>query len=139
MPGRSDVEIGYNLRDSIPQKHCHLLDHLDTTQHTEMMEILETKFGNKSLVVRDIISQIEKTKSISSDKAFIEFVEQLEKIKLDLETLGQISEVANAGYIGKIEWRLPFCISTDWWKIVEDEDLDTKLINAVSEEVKEES
>ena len=127
VPGRSDVEIGYNLRDSIPQKHCHLLDHLDTTQHKEMMEILETKFGNKSLVVRDIISQIEKTKSISSDKAFIEFVEQLEKIKLDLETLGQISEVANAGYISKIESRLPFCISTDWWKIVEEEDLDTKL------------
>ena len=127
VPGRSDVEIGYNLRDSIPQKHCHLLDHLDTTQHKEMMELLEAKFGNKSLVVRDIISQIEKTKSISSDKAFIEFVEQLEKIKLDLETLDQISEVANAGYIGKIESRLPFCISTDWWKIVEDEDLDTKL------------
>ena len=126
VPSRPDVEIGYNLRESIPQKYVHLLDHLDTAQHREMMTILETKFGNKSLVVRDIISQIEKTKTVATDKAFIEFVEQLEKIKLDLETLDQISEVANSGYIGKIEARLPFCISTDWWKIVEDEELDLK-------------
>ena len=103
VSSRPDVEIGYNLRESIPQKYIHLLDTLDTAQHEEMM----------SLVIRDIISQIEKTKNISTDKAFIEFVEQLEKIKLDLETLDQILEVANSGYISKIEARLPFCISTD--------------------------
>ena len=36
---------------------------------------------------------------------------QLEKIKLDLETLGQISKIANAGYISKIEAKLPIQIS----------------------------
>ena len=51
VSSRPDVEIGYNLRESIPQKYIHLLDHLDTAQHEEMMTILETKFGNKSLVI----------------------------------------------------------------------------------------
>ena len=127
VPGRPDVEIGINLRESIPQKHLHLINHLETTKHKEMMTILEKKFGSKSLVVRDIISQIEKLKPISTDKGFIEFVEQLEKVKLDLETLGQISEIANAGYIGKIEDKLPQLISIDWWKIVVDEELEQEL------------
>ena len=127
VPGRPDVEIGINLRESIPQKHLHLINHLETTKHKEMMSILEKKFGSKSLVVRDIISQIEKLKPISTDKGFIEFVEQLEKVKLDLETLGQISEIANAGYIGKIEDKLPQLISIDWWKIVVDEELEQEL------------
>ena len=126
MPGRPDVEVGFNLRESIPVKHAHLVQHLDTSQHVQMMTILEDKFGTKNVVVIDIISQIEKMKSITTDKGFIEFVEQLEKIKLDLETLGKISEIANAGYISKIEAKLPIAISTDWWKRVTDEGLGKK-------------
>ena len=121
------MEIGFNLRESIPVKHTHLVQHLDTSQHAEMMDILEDKFGTKDVVVIDIISQIEKMKSITTDKGFIDFVEQLEKIKLDLETLGQISEIANAGYISKIEARLPIAISTDWWKIVTEESLGKRV------------
>ena len=127
VQGRPDVEIGFNLRDSIPPKHAHLVQHLDTSQHEEMMTILEDKFGTKDVVVIDIISQIEKMKGITTDKGFIEFVEQLEKIKLDLETLGQISEIANAGYISKIEAKLPIAISTDWWNIVTSESLGKKV------------
>ena len=78
-------------------------------------------FGTKDVVIVDIISQIGRMKNITTNKGFIEFVKQLEKIKLDLETLGQVSEIANAGYIGKIEAKLPIQISTDWWKIVTDE------------------
>ena len=126
VQGRPDVEIGFNLRESIPAKYTHLVQHLDTSQHKEMMSILEDKFGTKDVVVIDIISQVEKMKGITTDKGFIEFVEQLEKIKLDLETLGQISEIANAGYISKIEAKLPIAISTDWWKIVTDEGLGRK-------------
>ena len=51
----------------------------------------------------------------------------MEKIKLDLETLGSISEIANAGYIGKIEAKLPIQISTKWWELVTDEDLGDKV------------
>ena len=51
-------------------------------------------------------------------------MEQLEKIKLDLETLGQVSEIADTGYIGKIEGKLPIQISMDWRKTVTDEELE---------------
>ena len=43
VPGRPDVEIGFNLRESIPARHSHLVQHLDTSQHAEMMDILEDK------------------------------------------------------------------------------------------------
>ena len=86
IAGRPDVEAGINLRDSIPAKYSHLLQHLDMSDHREMMTILQKKFGTKDMVIINIISQIEKMKNITTDKGFIEFVEQLEKINLDLET-----------------------------------------------------
>ena len=58
VPGRSDVEIGSNLKDAIPEKFQHLVSHLDKSNHVEMMTILEKKFGTKNLVVQDIISQL---------------------------------------------------------------------------------
>ena len=75
VPGRSDVEIGSNLRDAIPEKHRHLISHLDRSNHAEMMNVLERKFGTKMLVVQDIISQVEKMKPVTTDKMFIEFVD----------------------------------------------------------------
>ena len=72
VPGRSDVEIGSNLRDAIPEKHRHLISHLGRSNHAEMMNVLERKFGTKMLVVQDIISQVEKMKPVTTDKMFIE-------------------------------------------------------------------
>ena len=118
VPGRSDVEIGSNLKDAIPEKHKHLVSHLDTSDHVEMMSILEKKFGSKILVIQDIVSQLEKMKAVTSDRMFIEFVEKLQKIELDLDSLGQTGEIANATCMGKIEKRLPLNISTDWCKLV---------------------
>ena len=37
---------------------------------------------------------------------------------MDLDSLGQTGEIANATCIGKIEKRLPLDISTDWCKVV---------------------
>ena len=61
---------------------------------------------------------MEKLKTVTSYKMFIEFVEKLQKMKLDLEALGQSREMANAACMGKIEERLPMSVSTDWWKKV---------------------
>ena len=80
VPGRSDVEIGANLKEAIPEKHKHLIHHLDTTKHKEMMDVLDNKFGSSRLVIDDIVVQIEKRKAVATDKGFIEFVEKLEKI-----------------------------------------------------------
>ena len=40
VPGRLAVEIGINLRDSIPTKYIHIIKHLETSQHERMIEIL---------------------------------------------------------------------------------------------------
>ena len=45
VPGRADVEIGSNLREAVPEKFKHLIGHLDTSNHTGMMQVLEKKFG----------------------------------------------------------------------------------------------
>ena len=92
VPGRSDVEVGFNLKDAIPEKFQHLVSHLDKSNHVEMMTILEKKFGTKNLVVQDIIGQLEKMKIVTTDKMFIEFVEKLQKMKLDLDSLKQTGE-----------------------------------------------
>ena len=72
-----------------------------------MMDILVEKFGQSCLVVEDIINQIEKLKSVSTNKGFIEFVEKLERFKLDLETLGVLDQIATISTVGKLEARLP--------------------------------
>ena len=63
--------------------------------------ILENKLGTRALVVNDITSQIDKFKMVTTDKGFVEFVEKLERIKLDLESLGQLIEIGNASNIKK--------------------------------------
>ena len=50
----------------------------------EIMNILDRKFGMKNLVINDIIGQLEKLKVITTDQMFIDFVEKLQKMKLDL-------------------------------------------------------
>ena len=44
---------------------------------------------------------------------FIDFVEKLQKMKLNLESLKQIREIAIPGYMGKIEERLPLDVNKD--------------------------
>ena len=61
---------------------------------------------------------MEKLKIVTTDKMFIDFVEKLLKMKLDLESLKQIGEMANATCMGKIDKKLPLSVSTDWWKMV---------------------
>ena len=77
VPGRTDVEIGGNLLHAVPQKHQRLINHLDLANHKKMMDVLSLEFGRSRLVVDDIVSQIEKIKPITTDKAFLEFVEKM--------------------------------------------------------------
>ena len=126
VPGRAAVEIGSNLREAVPDNFKHLLSHLETSNHKEMMKILEKKFGPSSLVIQDVVSQMDKMKMVTTDKGFIDFVEKLEKMKLDLEALKLDGEVANAVCITKLESKLPMAISTDWGKLICDEDLNEK-------------
>ena len=95
VAGRSAIEIGSNLQNAIPERFQHLISHLETDDHEGMMEVLEERFGPGCLVVQDIVNQIERMKPVTSDKGFIEFVEKVEQMKLNLEALHLLDELAN--------------------------------------------
>ena len=78
-----------------------------------MMNIIEKNFGMENLVINDIIGQLEKMKVVTNNKMFIDFVEMLHKMKLDLDSLKQTSKIVNAACMGKIDERLPLSVSTD--------------------------
>ena len=44
-PERSDVEIGYYLREAVPAKFKHLVSHIFYSDHEKMMQVLDKKFG----------------------------------------------------------------------------------------------
>ena len=52
--------------------------------------------------------------SAKSDNAFIELVDNLEKIRRDLTTLDQLVEIANVSILSKLEANLPSQISKIW-------------------------
>ena len=54
---------------------------------------------------------------------FIEFVETLEKIELDLKCQNLLDEVSNATVIGRIQSKLSIEIEKKWSKIEYDEKL----------------
>ena len=126
VPGRSDVDIGYNLLNAIPSKYQHLINNVDLSNHAEMMQILCDKFGTSWLVIDDVVSQIEKLRPVSTDKGFVDFVEKLEKIHRDLAALNITEEIANSTVLGKLEAKLPTMISIDWSKEVTNEKLNRK-------------
>ena len=50
VPGRSDIEIGKNLKNAVPERYLHLINHLPTSDHEGMMKVLDEKFGPGYLV-----------------------------------------------------------------------------------------
>ena len=91
-----------------------------------MMEILVSEFGRSRLIVDDVVGQLSKMRPITTDKAFLDFVEKLEKIHLDLTTMKRVSAVANPTILSDLESKLPTLINIDWHKIVGEENLDEK-------------
>ena len=41
VPGRSDIEIGKNLKNAVPERYQHLINHLPTSDHEGMMKVLD--------------------------------------------------------------------------------------------------
>ena len=129
VPGRPDVDIGYNLLNAVPGKHQHLINNLELVNHEKMMEILTKKFGGSGLVVDDVASQLKKMKVVNTDKGFVEFVEKLERIQRDLTALNVLGEIANSTIIGELESKLPTLIRIDWSKVVTEDELNEKSAN----------
>ena len=68
VPGRSDVDIGYNLLNAVPNKYQHLINNIELANHAEMMRVLTDKFGTSWLVIDDVVSQMEKLKLLQLTK-----------------------------------------------------------------------
>ena len=124
VPNRSAADIGLYLNQAVPVKHQHLISNVDVENYTEMMKILAKKFGTSRLIVESVVSEVDKLKVVTSDKMFLEFVEKLERLNKDLETVNLVDQVANATVIGKLESKLPPVVEQEWIKRVIYEDLD---------------
>ena len=114
VEGRSDIEIGATLKESIPKKHEHLIDNLAVDEHIEMMRILTRKFGNSRLIVSEIVSEIRGMKPVNNDKMFIEFVDTIDRIHRDLVELNLEAEIATTNMVTEIERKLPNLVRRDW-------------------------
>ena len=118
VPNRPAADVGLHLYQAVPQKDRHLLDNVSLDQHQEMMKILAARFGTTRRVVDSIVSEIEKLKIVTTDKMFIEYVEKVERIKRDAETVNLIEEIANSAIISKLESKLPVIIYQYWTDLV---------------------
>ena len=124
--GRASHDVGYRLKQSIPEKHRHLLDSYDLSDHKGMMDELESHFGTMRLVVLSVIAELNKLKQPQDDKSFVEFVEKIEKAERDLKAVDHIDQMANEVVISKLEEKLPEKVSEDWLDIVVKQELENK-------------
>ena len=118
------------MKQSVPWKHRHLLDNIPSSDWEDMMEVMNKKFGTKTIVVDNIVDEIEKMKTISTDGYFVEFVEKLERIERDLTGMGLESEIENSTILGKLESKLPPVIKKDWIDLIIKEDLNDETSKA---------
>ena len=118
VPNRSAADIGLYLHQAIPGKYQHLVKNFKPMEHVKMMEVLVEKFGTTRVLVEAVNAEIERLKLPTTDKMFVELVEKLEKIKIDMEAVDKLDEISNAHTIAKIEAKLPSTVKQDWVKEV---------------------
>ena len=94
------------------------------TQHKEMMDKLKAKFGTKSLIVNNIVGELEKMRKPENDPAFVSFVEKIEKMLRDVEAVNHREELSNEVVMTKIEDKMPEIIQDKWSDVVVDEELE---------------
>ena len=77
-------------------------------------------------MIQDIVQQIRKMKPVVNEKGFIEFVEKVEQMQLDLEGLNLLDELANHTNISELESKLPMYVNIDWGKEIMEKQLNNK-------------
>ena len=123
IPRRSDTEIGLRLKQSIPDKHKHLLQNFELSEHVAMMEELTDHFGTSEKVICSVVAEVEKLKMPQEDKGFVKFVETVEAADRDLDSMDLSSQIANEAQIAKLVKKFPSEVKSDWLRIVREENL----------------
>ena len=70
-----------------------------------------------------------------SDSQFIQFVNNLDKIKCDLSQLGLLAEIANTTVISEIESKLPIMVQRDWIKLASSKEMAQKPSSEIFEKL----
>ena len=91
VPHRDAPQIGIYLKQAIPEKHKHLVSNKELHEWQDMLDILEDELAAPKIIIDQTVGEIERMKTPTTDRAFIEFVDSLEKIQRDLTTLDQLS------------------------------------------------
>jgi hypothetical protein len=90
VPGRSDPEIGALLRDGLNTKEKNLLRNNEMADYMGALDILQNEYGKPHQVINDVNEDLDKLKPPAGEKAdqgFITFVEKVENICRDMETI----------------------------------------------------
>ena len=118
VPHREPSQIGIYLKQAIPEKHKYLISNKDLHDWKGMLSVIEDELATPKIIIDQTVGEIKRMRTPTSDKAFIEFVDSLEKIQRDLTTLDQLSEIANTSILSELESKLPSQINHDWTQLV---------------------
>ena len=133
VPGRDDTAIGVYFKQAIPMKHRHLLDNCALNEWEKMRDILKEELGTARHVVDSVVTEIQRMKQVSGDKAdkmFVDFVEKVERMVRDLRSDDLLHEISNNVVITELEKKLPAKIAEEWSKI----NIEKDLVNKASSE-----
>ena len=117
VPGRSGPEIGALLRDGLNTKEKNLLRNNEMADYSEALDILQDEYGKPDLVINDVNEDLDKLKPPTGEKAdqgFIAFVEKVENICRDMETISCSGDLKNGHMINVLVKKLPAKVSYDW-------------------------
>ena len=98
VPGRSNPEIGALLREGLNTKEKNLLRNNEMADYMEALDILQNEYGKADLVISDVNAELDKLKPPTGEKAdqeFVTFVEKVENICRDMETVSCSEDLKN--------------------------------------------
>ena len=128
VPSRSEPEIGALLREGLNTKEKNLLRNNDMANYMEALDILQNEYGKPELVINDVNVDLDKLKPPTGEKAdqgFIAFVEKVENICRDMETISRSADLKNGHMINVLVRKLPAKVAQDWAKHKQKEKLGT--------------
>ena len=126
VPGRSDPEIGALLREGLNTKEKNLLRNNDMADYGEALDILQNEYGKPEMVISDVNADLNKLKPPIGEKAdqgFINFVEKVENICRDMETVSRAGDLKNGHMIDVLVRKLPAKVAQDWAEHIQKEKL----------------
>ena len=129
VPGRSAAEIGALLREGLNLKEKNLLRNNDMSNYVEALDILQNEYGKPELDINDVNAELDKLRPPTGEKAdqgFISFVEKVENICRDMETVSRSADLKNGHMINVLVKKLPAKVAQEWAKHKQREKIGSK-------------